>query len=278
MFNMQHTAKIISSARKARNMTQLELADQLGVSFQAVSNWERGISMPDIAKLPDVARLLSVSIDELLGESSSLVNGLLSEEGDAYLENAQISPQELETAAPVLKPDQFKTAFEHTDPPIEFSGDLSELSSLLPYLDEETMDGLAQAAYEKHGICALSSVAPFISSGRIDAIAQQEYEKNGIDHVAPIAPFLSQNVIDELAQKTYERDGISTLSSVAPFMSSGYIDAIAQQEYEKNGIDHVASIAPFLSQRTLDSIAKKVLLRIRGFLQLHLLPPLSVKT
>ena len=140
MFNMQHTAKLISSARKAQNMTQLELADQLGVSFQAISNWERGVSMPDIAKLPDVSRLLGLPIDELLGESSSLVEGLLSEEGDAYLENAEISPQELSTAAPVLKPDQFKTAFEHTDPPIEFSGDISELSPLLPFIDEEGID------------------------------------------------------------------------------------------------------------------------------------------
>lgn len=229
MFNMQHTAKIISSARKARNMTQLELADQLGVSFQAVSNWERGVSMPDIAKLPDVARLLSVSIDELLGESSSLVNGLLSEEGDAYLENAQISPQELETAAPVLKPDQFKTAFEHTDPPIEFSGDLSELSSLLPYLDEETMDGLAQAAYEKHGICALSSVAPFISSGRIDAIAQQEYEKNGIDHIASIAPFLSQQALDSIAKKVLLNQGLSAIAPIAPFISKDLIQQIIRE-------------------------------------------------
>ena len=61
MFNMQKIGKKISELRKRRNMTQMELADQMGISFQAVSNWERGNSMPDISKLPELAELLSVS-------------------------------------------------------------------------------------------------------------------------------------------------------------------------------------------------------------------------
>lgn len=226
MFNMQHTAKLISSARKAQNMTQLELADQLGVSFQAISNWERGVSMPDIAKLPDVSRLLGLPIDELLGESSSLVEGLLSEEGDAYLENAEISPHELSTAAPVLKPDQFKTAFEHTDPPIEFSGDISELSPLLPFIDEEGIDQLAEKAYEKNGISVLSSILPFMSTARIDAIAKQECEKNEIEHIASVAPFLSQGTLDSIAKKVILSQGLSAITSIAPFISNDLIQQI----------------------------------------------------
>lgn len=42
MFQMSKVGKTISAARKAANMTQMELADQLGISFQAVSNWEGG--------------------------------------------------------------------------------------------------------------------------------------------------------------------------------------------------------------------------------------------
>ena len=51
MFDMQKIGRKISELRKSRNMTQMALADALGISFQAVSNWERGESMPDIAKL-----------------------------------------------------------------------------------------------------------------------------------------------------------------------------------------------------------------------------------
>lgn len=67
MFDTVKVGKIISQKRKEHNMTQLALADKLGVSFQAVSNWERGYSMPDISKLPELAALFGCSIEELLG-------------------------------------------------------------------------------------------------------------------------------------------------------------------------------------------------------------------
>ncbi len=45
MFDMKKIGKKISTLRKEKNMTQMELADRMGISFQAVSNWERGGSL-----------------------------------------------------------------------------------------------------------------------------------------------------------------------------------------------------------------------------------------
>ena len=58
----------------------MELAERLNISFQAVSNWERGNSMPDISKLPELAELFGISIDELLGKKSELISNII--EGD----------------------------------------------------------------------------------------------------------------------------------------------------------------------------------------------------
>ena len=56
----------ITKFRKAKGMTQEELANQLGVSSQAVSKWENDISCPDISLLPKLCRVLGITADELL--------------------------------------------------------------------------------------------------------------------------------------------------------------------------------------------------------------------
>ncbi len=56
----------ITELRKAKNFTQLELAQQLNITDKAVSKWERDISCPDISTLPKLAEIFGVSVEELL--------------------------------------------------------------------------------------------------------------------------------------------------------------------------------------------------------------------
>lgn len=56
----------IAQKRKALGLTQEALAAQLGISSQAVSKWENDISAPDISLLPDLAKALNCTTDELL--------------------------------------------------------------------------------------------------------------------------------------------------------------------------------------------------------------------
>ena len=57
----------ISYYRKQKNMTQEQLAKQIGISAQAVSGWEREVGYPDITLLPCISHALGVSIDKLMG-------------------------------------------------------------------------------------------------------------------------------------------------------------------------------------------------------------------
>lgn len=59
--------KNIAKFRKKAKLTQEELGKQLGVSNQAVSKWESGISMPDVMLLPDIAKALRVTLEKLYG-------------------------------------------------------------------------------------------------------------------------------------------------------------------------------------------------------------------
>ena len=60
-----HIGNKIRELRRIHNLTQEELGDALGVSFQAVSKWECGIALPDISLVPAIARYFSISIDDL---------------------------------------------------------------------------------------------------------------------------------------------------------------------------------------------------------------------
>jgi transcriptional regulator with XRE-family HTH domain len=56
--------------RKAKNLTQEDIANKFNISPQAVSKWENDISYPDITILSDLSELLGVSLDELLGKTT----------------------------------------------------------------------------------------------------------------------------------------------------------------------------------------------------------------
>ena len=62
----QTLGMMISSLRKEKGMTQLELAEKMGVTDKAVSKWERDLSYPDINSIPMLAEIFGVSVDELM--------------------------------------------------------------------------------------------------------------------------------------------------------------------------------------------------------------------
>ena len=63
----QTIGKNIARYRKGQNLTQKELADWLHVSYQAVSKWETGQSIPDVSLFPGLAAALHISTDQLMG-------------------------------------------------------------------------------------------------------------------------------------------------------------------------------------------------------------------
>ncbi len=64
---MNNIGQRIKELRKKNDLTQEKLADLLGVTYQSVSKWECGTTMPDLAMIVPLARVLHVSADELLG-------------------------------------------------------------------------------------------------------------------------------------------------------------------------------------------------------------------
>lgn len=63
---MNKIGGFIQDRRRNLGLTQAEVGERLGVTAQSVSNWERGETLPDVALLPDVARVLHCSVDAIL--------------------------------------------------------------------------------------------------------------------------------------------------------------------------------------------------------------------
>lgn len=62
----------LSFLRKKQGMTQLELAEKLDISRQAVSRWEQGTSEPSTENLVSIGKLFGVPVDDLVNESVQL--------------------------------------------------------------------------------------------------------------------------------------------------------------------------------------------------------------
>lgn len=66
MIDLNKVGCIFSICRRDKGYTQDELASKLGITPQAISKWERGLSLPDTDMLPSISRMLDISIDNLL--------------------------------------------------------------------------------------------------------------------------------------------------------------------------------------------------------------------
>lgn len=62
----------IKNRRKELGMTQKQLADKVGVTFQAVSKWENGASFPDIELITSIAEALDMRVDEIISGNSEI--------------------------------------------------------------------------------------------------------------------------------------------------------------------------------------------------------------
>ena len=67
--------RFIAECRKKANLTQVQLADKLGITDKAISKWERGITMPDTSIMLELCDILRISVNELLsGEKIDMEN------------------------------------------------------------------------------------------------------------------------------------------------------------------------------------------------------------
>ena len=225
MFNMARIGANIMKARKAKGLTQMALADELGISFQAVSNWERGQSCPDIAKLGELSQLLEVSNDELLGNRRAAeITKELSQD-----KTPDLKPEELEQVAPFLTEEQAdKAASGH-------SLSMMDLMTCAPFVSREFLNRQARKHLETGcTLWELSGLAPFLDQDLLGELALLSWSKDdSLFHISAIAPFLKRDVAGVLVQRSLEsgqRFNSAELAALAPFLPAGFLENFFEKQ------------------------------------------------
>ena len=257
MFNMENVGRNIAELRRRCNMTQMELADKMGISFQAVSNWERGNSMPDISKLPELAEVFGVTIDQLLGECSEIVESAVKGDIKTYLENNEVTTEEIRKVAPILKPKQMDEIAESAILGRKEKVNLREIEDLLPFVGREVVNKLALQMANNGEYEELDCILPFVGGDVINRIAHKMIEEG--KSIEDIAPFVSKDIIIEHAENLYQKFGLRAIEGLMPFIPKDLRNRIAEMVYAKHGLRHFESIAPFLNRKYLNDLAQKAI-------------------
>lgn len=181
MFSMEEIGRKILSLRKSRNMTQVNLADKLGITYQAVSSWERGNSMPDIEKLPEISKLFEISIDELIGESK-VVTMMLDTSKQEPENFEELTEEDITEVLPILKPDQITEVVNGVN-----KSALKDVHKLLPFMEPEDIKEFATEAFNTGN--SISIYLPFLESEDVKEFATEAF--NAGNDIRDYYPFLS---------------------------------------------------------------------------------------
>ena len=243
MFDTVTIGRKIAELRKAHKMTQFELADALGISFQAVSNWERGASMPDISKLPELAEIFGVTIDEVLGKNNPAIVQLAHGE---TIDTRAVTPEEIEDAAMIAKPSQLeKTVADNFDSLTDAAASASSPES------EDKTPGENGEKSESHDYGVLKVLLPYLNDSDVARLAREALAKG--KSIGIFLPFMDEKSVDELAQSAFEKGGIDAITSYLPFMSDDKVDGMLAIAAQRG--DSIAYLLPFASDSAVDACA-----------------------
>lgn len=221
MFSMNSIGQKICKLRKEHNMTQLEMADKLGITYQAVSSWERGNSMPDIAKLPEVANLFGVSIDELIGDSK-VVNAFVNDDTVTKEEVDNFDEEEIKEALPLLKPSQVDDTFKKMD-----KKKIVDLGAFLPFISEDDVKELAFSMLEEGD--DFTQCLPFMDEEDVYELASQAL--NLQREWMGCLPFMDEDDVYKLALKLL---GLGMdYTSCLPFMDDDAVGRLLKKAMGK---------------------------------------------
>lgn len=291
---MNNIGKTIAELRKNNNMTQSEVADQLGISYQAVSKWEREESLPDITLLPQIADLFHVSIDDLVrGKKTSekvhiinqedkldqtidavidsQINNVTNLVNQAFIEGipsadelseritnyfTQHFASKFETLAPFMKPKEIRKTV------VESEANFNDVSEkTYEYLDQETISILLDSIEEIDAsmISKFEDLLPHCNNANKDRIVELLSESEFDDYdLEDFIVFLNNSqkyVLLEHYYKELTSDKMDQIEDLFPLIHDESKQLLVEKVIKYNDFDfELEDLMPFLNNEHKDML------------------------
>ena len=163
MVELKKFGAYLCQLRKAKGLTQSELADKLNVTRQSVSKWELGDSFPDISLLAKISEIFGISVDTLIsaGEPESQLDALT----DAYA-NHGINIKPIADLVLYMNDPSPAGIADHRS-----LDDINEavLAKLIPFLDEDSLEIIFRKILDKEfSASLLPALMPRISRSLVE--------------------------------------------------------------------------------------------------------------
>lgn len=176
MFDIKKFGGYLSRLRKNADMTQMELADRLNLTRQAVSRYERGDSFPDVSILVIISGIFHVTLDELInsGDPTRGEAAILEDTARGKEAKTPESVEDILNLAPYLRP----SILSRLSAGLAKQGiDISDIVSLAEYLnDDGTAAMLENVRFEEAGPELLEKLMPLLNSRSKYTIFQKIFD------------------------------------------------------------------------------------------------------
>jgi transcriptional regulator with XRE-family HTH domain len=238
--DIEKIGKFLRKSRRRWGLTQGDVAEHLGVSPQAVSKWERGENLPDMAFLPDISKLLEVGVDEILNA------GLGEEDGSEDLQKLVDTP-----------------LFEKILAKIQLAGSLEELDldlDFFVYLGAgQKSDIIFQLLKMKDYHMALDEILPYSSQVQRSIIVAHILEAKDYDLLEQISSHMSNESKAAALAKLLDEGRYEIIEDNMPAFNRKHRDIIVEHfgAGPKNlDIEIIENFIPFFDKNQRQRLAE----------------------
>jgi transcriptional regulator with XRE-family HTH domain len=227
MFDMEKIGAYIAAKRRDCGLTQGQFAEKLNVTHQAVSKWERGEAMPEISKITEIAKVLGVSVDEILVQMQ-----------DKPQNNNSLENEEQDYT------DADKKYLE-----LGFSPSISDVYELASGMSPAVLANAVQRLIRDNGYFAVSLFLPMLDKKTANEISEKIYWENGMSGIQFLGKYLPQDFIDKMILREYGRNNPEAVKLLPYTKNEKIINAVFDAEVARVGtwnslVDVVAHLPP----------------------------------